>query len=227
MDKWKKGLNQALGEFNKVVELGKEKIDEAVDKTNEILTSDKMIEILDECYEKSLKGIDNISEPVYDLVKEYLAKYSQEEAIDECIQDHVLKCTTSGFITSLGGALTIPVGLPANIASVIYMQIRMLACIASIRGYDINNHAVQSLVYACLLANDMNEVIETINVFDLDDEQLRELNQKVGMKLIARFSAKGIIQLGKLVPIVGGVISGGIDFATTKTIADQGRIVFI
>ena len=39
------------------------------------------------------------------------------------MQNQIKKCTVSGFVTGLGGILTIPVTVPANIASVLYADV--------------------------------------------------------------------------------------------------------
>lgn len=54
-----------------------------------------------------------------------------------------------------------------------------------------------------------------------------KINQKVGFRLLTKFGTKGIINIGKAIPIVGGVISGGFDFAETKIIADRAYKMFI
>lgn len=45
--------------------------------------------------------------------------------------------------------------------------------------------------------------------------------------LLTKFGTKGLINIGKAIPIVGGVISGGFDFAETKIIADRAYKMFI
>ena len=39
--------------------------------------------------------------------------------LDNFISWQVAKCGTSGFLTGLGGLITLPVAIPANIASVL------------------------------------------------------------------------------------------------------------
>ena len=53
-------------------------------------------------------------------------------------------------MTSLGGFITLPVALPANVASVIYMQMQMIAAIARMGGYNLHDDRVKTLVIACL-----------------------------------------------------------------------------
>ena len=43
------------------------------------------------------------------------AKTDREQAIDSLVVQHVGVASAQGFVTSVGGLLTLPVGLPANI----------------------------------------------------------------------------------------------------------------
>ena len=56
---------------------------------------------------------------------------------------------------------------------------------------------------------------------------LVKVNQKVGFRLFTKFGSKGVVNLGKAVPVVGGIISGGFDFAETKIIAHRAYKLFI
>ena len=56
---------------------------------------------------------------------------------------------------------------------------------------------------------------------------MTKINQKVGFRLLTKFGTKGIINIGKAVPFVGGVIGGGFDFTETKLIASRAYKMFI
>lgn len=56
---------------------------------------------------------------------------------------------------------------------------------------------------------------------------LTKINQKVGFRFITKFGSKGIINLGKAIPLVGGVIGGGFDLVETKAIAKRSYHLFI
>lgn len=43
----------------------------------------------------------------------------------------------------------------------------------------------------------------------------------MGFRFITKFGTKGIINLGKLLPGVGAVVGGGLDFVETKMIAKR------
>ena len=56
---------------------------------------------------------------------------------------------------------------------------------------------------------------------------LTKINQKVGFRFLTKFGENGIINIAKLVPVVGGVIGGGFDLVETKVIANREYKMFI
>ena len=50
---------------------------------------------------------------------------------------------------------------------------------------------------------------------------MTKINQKVGFRFITKFGTKGVVNLGKMVPGVGAIVGGGLDFVETKVIADR------
>lgn len=61
----------------------------------------------------------------------------------------------------------------------------------------------------------------------IPDTVLTKINQKVGFRFLTKFGEKGIINIVKLVPVVGGVIGGGFDLVETKVIANRAYKMFI
>lgn len=117
-------------------------------------------------------------------------------------------------MTGLGGIITLPVAIPANIASVLFVQVRMIAAIAHLGGYDVKNDKVKTLVYACLVANSAKDILKDVGVAvgnklalnavkAISGKTLAEINKRVGFKLFTKFGEKGIINLGKAVPLLG------------------------
>lgn len=213
--------------------------DKILMKTKIKFSQEDILKVLDTCYEKTTNGISKISPSIDRLAGDYLSKHaSKEEAIKDMLKKQVLKCTTSGFITGFGGAITLPVTIPANIGSVLYVQMRMIACTAYMSGYDISSDQVQTLVYACLAGLSVGEIAKQFGIKfgqkvavgmieKIPGKVLTKINQKVGFKLLTKFGEKGLINLGKLVPGVGAVINGGVDFAETKAIAKRAYQMFV
>ena len=55
---------------------------------------------------------------------------------------------------------------------------------------------------------------------------LVKINQQVGFRLVTKFGQKGLINLGKMIPILGGVIGGGFDTVTTIGMGNITKVVF-
>lgn len=198
-----------------------------------VIAQEDVMKILDSCYEKCLNGIPKVSPSVEEMANDYLKKYkTKEEACKAMIRNQITKCATSGFITGFGGFITMPVTLPANITSVIYVQMRMIACTSYMAGFDLDSDQTQTLVYACLAGVAVNNVIKQAGIKfgvkfanglikKIPGKVLIKINQKVGFRFVTKFGTKGIINLGKLIPGVGAVIGGGLDLVETKIIAKR------
>lgn len=204
-----------------------------------VLTHEQIMQTLDKLYEGSVKGIEKVSPPISELANEYLDKYSDvESAAKAFINYQVAKCATSGFLAGLGGFITLPVAIPANIGSVMYVQMRMIACLAHMGGFDINSDQVQTLVYACLAGISIDKFVKNVGiqfgvkfttamVRKIPGTVLTKINQKVGFRFLTKFGSKGLINIGKVVPVVGGIVGGGFDFVETRFIAKRAYKLFV
>lgn len=202
------------------------------------ISSDSVSKVLDKCYNAALKGIPE-TKTCYDLASEYLDKYSSpENAIDNFVKWQIRKCTTSGFITNLGGMITLPVAIPVNLATVWYVQLRMIATIAILSGYNPSDDEVQTLAYLCLTGTSMTKIVREAGIragekFTVElikkmpVEIVYKINRLAMQRLITKSGTTGIINLSKMVPLVGGVIGGGFDFVGTRVIATKAKDVFL
>ena len=97
---------------------------------------------------------------------------------------------------------------------------------------------MRALCYACLCDNAATDVLKGAGITvgkklteqaigQLPFEVILKINQKVGFRLITKFGQTGAINLGKAVPLVGGVIGGTFDGTTTYTIGRVARHVFV
>ena len=190
-----------------------------------LITQADVMKMLDTCYDKALHGINKVSPPIEQFANEYVRKAKDpQKAAKIMLKNQIAKCTTSGFITGFGGVVTLPVSIPANIGSVLYVQIRMIACTAYLAGYDLNADQVQTFIYACLAGVSVNGVVKNAGIKvgvkvaekaiqKIPGKALTKINQKIGFRFITKMGEKGIVNLGKMIPGVGAVINGGLDFA--------------
>lgn len=115
-------------------------------KVTSIINEETFMKALDEIYLKSRDGIPHVSVPVEEMANDYLKKHKDvNKAAKSMLNHQVAKCTTSGVVTGFGGLITLPVSIPVNLSSVLYVQMRMIACAAYMGGYDLNSDQVKLL----------------------------------------------------------------------------------
>ncbi len=198
----------------------------------------KVLTALNWAYGKALVGF-----PGLDSAEEMALEYRKGtgtpiEQANSLIRWQVTKAGTSGFLSGLGGLITLPVTIPANVASVMYVQIRMIAAIAIMGGHNVKDDRVRSLVYACLTGNAIKDVLKdaglvvgmklgTKAIENISGKTVVAINQKIGFRLVTKFGEKGVVNMGKMVPFIGGIIGGTIDATTTNIIGNVARNTFI
>jgi hypothetical protein len=197
-----------------------------------------IISVLDWSYDKAISGIPGFS-TAQELADEYLDGVgSLHRRVNRMIRWQNTKSATSGFVSGLGGVITLPVSIPANFTAVMYIQLRMIAAIAWMGGHDIREDRVRTLSYICLTGNAAGGIIKDCGILigkkltenaikNISREAIAQINRKVGFRLLTKFGEKGIINLGKAIPIVGGLIGGAGDLISTNVIGNVARNTFI
>jgi hypothetical protein len=156
-----------------------------------------------------------------------------EGAVKKIIRSHVVKGGVGGFVTSVGGFVTMPVALPANVVEFYVGATRMVAGIATLRGYDLDDPQVRSAVLLTLVGSEADEVLakagltgKTGKVVGLVGQQLPPaallmVNKAIGVRILRGVGEKAFARLGRAIPLAGGVIGGSIDVWMMKRIADH------
>lgn len=164
-------------------------------------------------------------------------KPDAEEAVDAVVRGHLKIAAAGGFVTGLGGFITLPVALPVNVLEFYVVATRMVASIATLRGYDIKQPEIRSAVLLTLVGADSDDLLKKAGVMStgrlsnlaaqrLPGPALMVVNKAVGFKLLASAGKKTLTRFGKGVPVVGGVLGAGLDGYLLKRIADHARHEF-
>lgn len=106
------------------------------------------------------------------------------------------------------------------------------------RGYDVKDDQVRTFVYASLTGKAATDILKqagvqvgqklAVNMIKkLPFEVIKKINKAVGFRLMTKFGQKGVINMGKMVPLVGGVIGGTYDATTTKMITSAAKDIFV
>jgi hypothetical protein len=154
-----------------------------------------------------------------------------DRAIRDIIDQHVRLAGVQGFVTNLGGIVTLPVAIPANIAGIAVLHLRMAAAIAHLRGYDVSDPRVRAAALMTLLGKDgagsfrpgkggpSNPHDVAVGRGDVEQVSLEQLAARVGQELTARIGGKhATLMFAKRVPILGGAVSAGVDAVSTWSV---------
>jgi hypothetical protein len=202
------------------------------------LEHDTIMKALGWAYDHAVSGVAGLLS-AEELAASYVARDGTPgEQSDALVRWQVAKASTAGFVTGLGGVLTLPVAVPANLGSVLYVQLRMIAALAALGGHDVRADQVRALAYVCLCGSAAVDMARDVGIQigmrltqaairKISDDTLLRINQRVGFRLLTKFGAHGVVNLSKAVPFVGGVIGGTIDGASTLTIGKVARNAFV
>ncbi|KAB8145768.1 EcsC family protein [Chloroflexia bacterium SDU3-3] len=202
-----------------------------------------MQQALDWAYDKAVSGIPNSRSDFFGRAEDLAASYlrirgTRSQQVKKLITSHTSAAAATGFVTGLGGIITLPVAIPANIVGVLFAQIRMVAAIACMGEYDVHDHQVQTLCYICLCGNSAGEILKGVGVQastkiaqraiqQIPFAAIKKINQAVGFRLITKFGTTGVVNLGKALPLVGGVVGGTFDAVSTRAIGNYAHKMFI
>lgn len=146
-----------------------------------------------------------------------------ELAISKVVRLHVALAGAQGFVTNLGGIAALAVAVPANVAGVTLVQCHMIAGIAHLRGYQLDDPRTRNAILVCMLGEDSARSLlksESLPATPMGvataaahDPTLDDLIAKeVTTDLIARTAGRRAVTLvGRRIPLLGGVVGGGSD----------------
>ena len=113
----------------------------------------------------------------------------------------------------------------------------MIAAIAHINGYDIYSDQVRTIAYACLTGSSAANILKNVGI-KISEKMavnalkrvpgaiLIKINQQVGFRLVTKFGQKGLVNVIKMMPLVGGVVGGVFDTGMTLTIGNIAKKLF-
>lgn len=201
------------------------------------LNEETALQALDTIYDHVMNGLPG-SESVYDLAEKYIQTYHHSKfAVDSLIRWQTTKCATAGFFTGLGGILALPVAVPADLVTTYYIQMRMIAAVAHINGYDIKSEQVKTFVFCSLLGDGVHEALKKAGlrtgkqlskkaITSMSRDILLKVNRSVGKKLVAKFGGKSMFNLSKIIPIAGGILGAGVNGYFCYEIGKAAQLLF-
>jgi uncharacterized protein (DUF697 family) len=180
---------------------------------------------------KGIGGIGPISSAEA-LGREYLddPRYeSLDERVDGLIERETIKNFTTGFVTGVGGVITLPVAVPSALGASWILQARMAGAIAYIYGHDLASPRVRTSILLSLAGDVARDALRPLGLQvgqklsqraldQVPGRALVEVNKRIALRLVARAGERTIASFSRWVPLVGGVVGGVMDAAVCRKV---------
>ena len=217
------------------IETTRSALEAARDATPDDGAIHRVMEIL---FDTGLDGRGPIRSAEQVAAKARRGKGTTDDAIAAVARGATAGAAVGGFVTGVGGFVTMPVALPANLLEFYVQATRMVGAIASLRGYDLTDERIRTAVMLTLVGSRSEEVLRkagmtsatgrfaTVATRGLPPAALMVVNKAIGFNLMRGVGLKALGGLGRGVPVVGGLLGGGIDAWMMKRIADHAMTEF-
>lgn len=151
------------------------------------------------------------------------------KAIESLIDNHLRLAGAQGFLTNVGGLVTMAVTMPTNLAAVALIQCHLAASIVHLRGYSLDRPEVRDAILVCLLDKDARKALSkdsgtTISpAFLLDAGPSPQRSEKIARavtgQLLAGIGGKRVASfVARRIPVLGGAVGGFGDALATRRI---------
>lgn len=210
---------------------------EILEDNNIVPETNKFSQFVQKITDYAINGV-GMLKPAATFAEEY-RYYSNDidRNVDKLIQNQCTKDAINGFVTGVGGLITLPVAIPVDMSTSWIIQARMSAAIAYLYGHDINEDSVRTFIMASLLGDSVKEILKDAGVKigqnvtknlikKIPVKVLDKINKKIGFVLLTKGGSKGIIKLTKLVPVIGGFIGAGFNVVATRKIGKKAKELF-
>ncbi len=217
---------------------GRGALEQAENEGNPGLIGGKALSMVQKVLEVGIDGKGPF-DSAHEVATAALAKAgSPDAAVDAIVRSHIRLAMASGFVTSLGGFITLPVALPANVTGFYVLATRMVAAIAKVRGFDLSRPQIRSAVLLTLVGAEADDLLAKAGMVAptgrltalaadrLPGPALMVLNKAIGFRLLSSTGKSVFSRFGRSVPLVGGVVGAGLDAYLMHRIAEGGRREF-
>jgi len=166
------------------------------------------------------------------------ARYADTDArVRALIRSHTWLNFGTGFLSGLGGLVTLPIAIPSAMTASWMIHTRLSGAIAALHGHDLDDEHVQSFVLLTLLGDAGKQVLRNAGVTVANRVALRgieaiparvlsEVNKRVGMRLVSTVGERGAVHLARVVPVAGGVVGGSVDALYCHAVGRRAHVVF-
>jgi len=183
------------------------------------------------------------NEAVY--IEEYVSHLSKlnpdinnENLAKKIISRRSLKSGAIGAICGLGGIITIPITMPADIYYTFKIQARMVLSLAFIYGWKIDDDETITDILLVMGGNAGINALKNAGIKIGEEfakkgvnkyitrEVMKKINKIISRKIITKAGEKSLTSLTKLIPLVGAPIGAAFDYFGTRSIGKTALIFY-
>jgi hypothetical protein len=190
-------------------------------------------------YARAVEGLPLLGSPIETAGRFMARPGTLAHRVDEMSQAHLALCTSTGFVCGLGGFITLPVTLPANVIGVALVQLHFCAATAFLAGEDLSDPDVRERCIRCVTGA-LTETDDRDEAQEIVDRSAVKIAER-GLRFVAetalgavdaagRFATRRFV-FGKLprrsLPIIGGFIGGASDLYATRRVIAAARAEFL
>jgi hypothetical protein len=151
------------------------------------------------------------------------------------IRQHLGLAAAQGVVSNIGGALSALVGTPANVTGLIVVQVHLVAAIAHLNGYDIDDPSVRTAIVMCLLGDQelARQIADrrppstplAVATSPAHDVGLyAQVADCVLAHILTDAAGKGLVTfIARKTPIIGGGVGGVADYLATMAVSRCAR----
>ena len=155
---------------------------------------------------------------------------SRDTLAKRILQRKSIKNGLVGAVTGLGGFITLPVAVPADLACSWRIQASMAFSIAYVYGHTKDSTDLKTDLYLILASDAAKEALKKAGIEIakgitkkvIDEYITRDIMVKiwkiVGQKIITKAGEKSLTSFTKMVPLVGAPVGFVFDWATTQAV---------
>jgi uncharacterized protein (DUF697 family) len=172
-----------------------------------------------------------------ELAREYLddARFESNDArVDALIEREMIKNFTTGFLTGLGGVLTLPVAVPSALGASWLLQARMAGAIAHLYGHDLDSARTRTTILMSLAGDVARDAMRDLGIpigprltqraiDQIPGRALVEVNKRIGLRLLTRAGERSVASFSRFVPILGGVVGGSLDAVVCRMVGQTAK----
>lgn len=230
------GLFDMFRGSKKNVEVTRSALDEANDPDG---TSDSISTLIQQLTSVGIDGLGPFDSATK-IASETLARADGdvEVAVRRVRAQHQRLAGAGGFVTNLGGFVTLLVAVPANVFQFYVLATRMTAAIAHLRGYDVADQRIRTAVLLTLVGSNSADILGKAGIAvgggtavqlasrSLPRAAIMVVQKAVGFRILRSAGARVFARAGRLIPVLGGAFGAGLDLAMMTRIADQAHQEF-